>query len=382
MGGSVGRDLAILTIMRVQLSWIVLWLAACHGTDQTIARLEPKRSTSEVLSKPDETPERASHDRGAALYKRMCVVCHGASGEGYKADNAPAIGHADFLASATDDFLRRAIVSGRLGTTMSAWSDQLGGPLSDSDVDAVIGFLRSLSDRPAAKLDERPAQGDLIRGSGIFRRECTSCHGLRGMQGPDVRIGNRQLLIGATNGFLRAAIGQGRRNTRMRGFAETLGDQGIEDVVAYLRHLQDAAPLSAPPKRPPPPLPLGPVPVHPRGPAPRGFQRYPDMTSVDVVHAELKRGARLALLDARTPSDYANLHIASAVSVPFYDPAPYLDLLPRDAWLVCYCACPHAESSELAERLMAAGFQKVTVLREGLSDWVLKNFETHRGIKP
>lgn len=74
--------------------------------------------------------------------------------------------------------------------------------------------------------------------------------------------------------------------------------------------------------------------------------------------------------------------IASAVSVPFYDPSPYLGALPRDAWLVCYCACPHAESSELALKLMAAGFVKVTVLQEGLSAWIARGFATRSGTKP
>jgi hypothetical protein len=46
-------------------------------------------------------------------------------------------------------------------------------------------------------------------------------------------------------------------------------------------------------------------------------------------------------------------------------PPPSIAALPKNAWLVCYCACPHAESSELARKLLAAGFSKITVLDEG-----------------
>src|SRR5690348_5727708 len=60
--------------------------------------------------------------QGAALYKQMCAVCHGANGEGYKADQAPAIMNPEFLASVSVDFLRHAIAIGRRGTTMSAWA--------------------------------------------------------------------------------------------------------------------------------------------------------------------------------------------------------------------------------------------------------------------
>jgi cytochrome c oxidase cbb3-type subunit 3/ubiquinol-cytochrome c reductase cytochrome c subunit len=75
-------------------------------------------------------------------------------------------------------------------------------------------------------------------------------------------------------------------------------------------------------------------------------------------------------------------HIAGAVSVPFYDPDPYLDKLPKDAWLVAYCACPHAESGNLARILMTKGFTKVTVLDEGLGYWRNHNYGTHKGEQP
>ena len=52
-------------------------------------------------SRGDLTPmERHGHQ----LYGRMCAVCHGMNGEGYKADNATRLRHPDFLASATDAF--------------------------------------------------------------------------------------------------------------------------------------------------------------------------------------------------------------------------------------------------------------------------------------
>ena len=70
------------------------------------------------------------------------------------------------------------------------------------------------------------------------------------------------------------------------------------------------------------------------------------------------------------------------MSVPFYDPNPYFDKLPKDAWLVCYCACPHAESGELATKLQAAGFQKVTILDEGIGTWKAKGNPVATGMEP
>ena len=173
----------------------------------------------------------------------------------------------------------------------------------------------------------------------------------------------------------------------MPGFDVSLGAQGIEDVLATLRgwastSASETSSASAAPYVRPPPIPLGPVPLNPRGPAPAGFKPTPATTPADVIKAQLDRGAKLALLDARAPSDYLNEHIAGAVSVPFYAPEPYLDKLPKDAWLVAYCACPHAESGNLARVLMAKGFTKVTVLDEGLGYWRNHNYGTRTGEAP
>ena len=321
--------------------------------------------------------------RGADLYVRMCAVCHGENGEGYKADEAPAVGHPEFLSSVSDEFLRRAIAQGRNGSTMSAWHKDRGGPLTNADVDALIAFVHYWSKKEKVPLDERPLAGDASRGATVYAAECAKCHGPNGTSGPNVRIGDRELLSTATNGFLRHAIRFGRESTAMPGFRSKLGDPAIDDIIAHLRGLT-AAPVATPAHTPPRPgpLPLGPVPLNPKGPEPVGFKQSPENTPADVIKAQLDRGAKLALLDARAPSDYMNQHITGAVSVPFYEPDPYFSKLPKDAWLVCYCACPHAESGMLAQKLRAAGFTKVTILAEGLGYWSGKNYGVKSGPEP
>jgi cytochrome c oxidase cbb3-type subunit 3 len=322
-------------------------------------------------------------EHGAAIYARMCVVCHGTAGEGYKADNAPALAQSDFLASVSDAYLKDAISGGRLGTTMSAWGVEHGGPLVAPDIDSVVAFIRSWDTGSPAKLDESPVTGDVTRGERTYAQSCAQCHGPRGMTGPAIHIGDTAMLAGVTDGFLRYAIRKGRSGTSMPGFSSSLGDGAIEDVLAMLRSWQARTPraMHGPPARPPP-IPLGPVPLHPGGPEPAGFKVTPGTTSADVVKKELDRGAKMALLDARAPSDYTREHIAGSVSVPFYDPDPYVAALPKDAWLVCYCACPHAESGQLAQKLVTKGFTKVTVLDEGLNVWRTRGYGTHMGLEP
>jgi cytochrome c oxidase cbb3-type subunit 3/ubiquinol-cytochrome c reductase cytochrome c subunit len=325
-------------------------------------------------------PLTSTQRRGQQLYTRMCVVCHGLEGEGYAADQAPTLSHA-FLTEATDEYIRKAVADGRRGTTMSAWSIFRSGPLREVDISALVDFIRSWQSQANAKLDDRTTMGDATRGAAVFERECARCHGARGIGGPYVQLGGPELLASASNGFLRHAVTAGRPGTAMPSFEKKLGETGVEDVIALLRSWQSTTPATL---RPPSPakIPLGRVPIHPYGPEPEGFRPYPAMTGADVIKVQLERGARMGLLDARTPSDYFMEHIAGAVSTPFYEPDTFTSALPKDAWLVCYCACPHAESGQLALKLQSKGFTKVTVLDEGFRVWQTRKYPTHSGIDP
>ena len=151
--------------MRLLVPWLplrpvlqfALVLAACIAS-----------GTLECSSHGELTP---AQSHGATLYVRMCAVCHARNGDGYAADQAPALANQEFLSSVTDDYLRTAIAHGRAGTTMSAWSTDFGGPLKHDDVDAVVAFLRSWQYRPKVTLDEHPAIGDEARGGDLFARE-------------------------------------------------------------------------------------------------------------------------------------------------------------------------------------------------------------------
>ena len=68
-------------------------------------------------------------EKGKQLYATYCATCHGVSGNGYVADNAPSLRTETFLATASDVFLQAAIARGRPGTAMAAYGRALGGPL-------------------------------------------------------------------------------------------------------------------------------------------------------------------------------------------------------------------------------------------------------------
>lgn len=324
-----------------------------------------------------EGPSPASAEAGALAYERTCALCHGRSGEGYAADGATALHNQSFLATASDEFLRRSIARGRPKTTMSPWSKARGGPYEDLQIDGLVAYLRTWQSSRAVALSEGRISGDAARGATTYAANCASCHGATGLEGPNVRIANAEFLDIASDAFLRHAIVFGRPGTPMEAYGKKLTDGDVNDVVALLRSW--AKPVA--PSDVPLPGDLGPIVLNPNGPEP-AFVTGNRFTPADAIKRELDRGAAFGFLDARPPADYAESHIAGANNVPFYLGESYAFALPKDRWLVSYCGCPHAESGALLDALAKKGFTKVTVLDEGFPVWRDRGYPIRGGATP
>ncbi len=318
--------------------------------------------------------------RGKVLYDRYCGFCHGAEGKGYAADEAPALANEQLLAIASDEYLSRAISRGRPGTTMSAWSIVRGGPLFDNDVTAIVMHLRTWQKPSKTSLasDAGPPGGDAKRGEPIYAARCASCHGKEGHRGKYIELANPELLASASDAFLAASIEHGRPGTPMNAFGGKIPGSGIADLVALLRSWQK--PVDEVIVLPPKPGELTNVVINPKGPPPK-FDEKADFIPVDVVKREIDRGASVVIADARAPSDYVKAHVAGAVSVPFYEVDKYVKQIPKDRFVITYCACPHAVSVKSRDAFRGLGY-KAAVLDEGILVWRDRGYPTRGGAKP
>jgi cytochrome c oxidase cbb3-type subunit 3/ubiquinol-cytochrome c reductase cytochrome c subunit len=316
---------------------------------------------------------------GEAHYQKYCALCHGASGQGYAADQANALFNQDFLALANDGFMRASVARGRPGTSMSAWGATRGGPLDDAAVDALVAFMRSK--QTAASIDTATiavGAGKAERGQSVYAVYCADCHGKEGQGGKYMSIANPEFLAVANNGYLRQVIAKGRSGTAMTAFDGNLTAQNTDDLVALIRSWQkpiDGTPIDLPSKN------LGDPRMNPTGPDP-AFPADGRFLKVADFKKAYDAMARMVLLDARPPADYVAGHIAGAVSVPFYAVQEYFSQLPKNEWIVAYCACPHAESGAAADALVANGYTKVKVLDEGLPGWKALGLSVKTGSKP
>ncbi|RME43905.1 MAG: rhodanese-like domain-containing protein [Chloroflexi bacterium] len=114
------------------------------------------------------------------------------------------------------------------------------------------------------------------------------------------------------------------------------------------------------------------------GPEPN-FSTDSPYVSIDELKREFDRGARMIILDARPKQDYDMDHIAGAISMPFFEVEQRYNELPRDTWIVTYCACPRAEAQEAANILQQKGFTKVKVLYDGYFEWLARQYPTSKG---
>ncbi|MBU6159646.1 MAG: c-type cytochrome, partial [Myxococcales bacterium] len=161
-------------------------------------------------------PDEAQLARGQELYVQYCDFCHGDNGEGYLADNANALSNQNFLATASDDFLRSSIVHGRPGTPMSGWGRAAGGPLDDAQVADLITFIRQWQTVPSVELSETTAvEGVATRGTGVYNARCASCHGADGEGVSAVSLNNPWFHAAASDAFIEYAIVHGRPGTPM-----------------------------------------------------------------------------------------------------------------------------------------------------------------------
>ncbi len=314
----------------------------------------------------DANPQTAG---GKELYLEYCAQCHGKDLKGYVADNAPALNTTTYLESASDEFLNRSIITGRPGTAMAAYGKNLGGPLDEAAVKRIVGYLREQG--PVAKTLPISPKGDAKLGEPLYVKNCAQCHGDRTTRRDAVHLANMMFQAQAQDPFIKYAIVNGRPGTKMVSFTNVLSDAEIDHVVAYVRSLGSSEPVQIP--QLPPPTGKEPLVINPKGKEPSWKLREDKFVAVDDVQKAYKAGAKMIIIDARPPSDWMRGHIAGAVSIPYHDMAR-LDQVPKDVWVIAYCACPHHLSGIVIDELRKRGYKKAVVLDEGVNDWHRKGY--------
>ncbi|MDH3585030.1 MAG: c-type cytochrome, partial [Phycisphaerae bacterium] len=138
-------------------------------------RRNAEQNTLAQLTAP--APSEPSATMGQTLFVANCGGCHQADGNG-KPGLAPSIRNRDFLALASDQFIKTTVQKGRAGTTMVPRPD-----LPEPTLDHIIAYLRSVEVRNPVQISVDPTKkyhGDASAGKLKYTQFCGSCHGPRG----------------------------------------------------------------------------------------------------------------------------------------------------------------------------------------------------------
>lgn len=273
-----------------------------------------------------------------------------------------------------------AIQYGRTNTAMAGYAMAQGGPLETIEVDLLLKWLSESSGlEEPVNLSREPVTGDVELGSRIYTASCATCHGENGEGTSAPALGNPMLLATASDQFLRYAIAEGRDGTPMVAYKDSLGDDEIDAVTAFLRSRASGWDV------PKPAVVSVPTPdqyvLNPDGMAPEFDLRDGLYVSAAQLSAALKEGRRFVLLDARSEVAWRQTHIPGAIPVPYYkEPETFVEDLPNDdTWIVAYCACPHAASGQVISTLRKYGFKNTAILDEGVLIWTQMGYPVQSG---
>lgn len=199
-------------------------------------------------------------DRGRDI-NGTCAGCHGEFGQGGKKGEYPRL--AGQRAAHLKDQLLAFRHRTRINIPMYPYTQER--ELSDADIDDVSAYLAQI-ELPTAWPEFKPgddaltrltltekvmiiprAPGDLVRGQGLYQQECAACHGKDGMG-----RGKFPRLVGQYTAYLKKQVDafiKGERShdeVELKGILNTLKEQDVLDVLAYLTLIQSPQPAAAP----------------------------------------------------------------------------------------------------------------------------------------
>ena len=192
------KTLGVLLIVALAAFTMLFWFTDAQRRDQiAVEQEEELLHFGEIIFSEDATEPAAAG----------CARCHGADGTGGEIPNDPDGRRAPSLKTASlanklranPNYVRLAVsyggvvVSGNVNSPMPAWSAEVGGPLNEQQIEAVVALVEKWAAEAAAEAPEE-VEDTVEAGAEVYATAgCVGCHGaeLEGGVGPPLtNIGN------------------------------------------------------------------------------------------------------------------------------------------------------------------------------------------------
>jgi ubiquinol-cytochrome c reductase cytochrome c subunit len=184
-----------------------------------------------AVATPTQDEGETQVEEGRRLYEVGCASCHGERGEGI-AQRGPS------LADAGEASAYYYLSTGRMPLTDTADQPQRKDPAYEADeIDALVAYVATLGEGaplPDVDLDD----ADVAHGGELFRANCAPCHSAAGSGGA-LSYGRAAPSL-ADSEPLETAAAMRAGPGEMPVFGPDLVRPGeLDDVVRYVRYLQD-----------------------------------------------------------------------------------------------------------------------------------------------
>jgi mono/diheme cytochrome c family protein len=120
-----------------QIEDVVAFVTSLSGGRSPMAPTSTPRAVTPVPTVPGAT---GNPTNGVLLFSANCAMCHGEDGQG----RAGASLAAGFASINPQQFVRATVAQGIDNTAMPAFSQNYGGPLTESEIDDISAFIVSL----------------------------------------------------------------------------------------------------------------------------------------------------------------------------------------------------------------------------------------------
>jgi ubiquinol-cytochrome c reductase cytochrome c subunit len=167
---------------------------------------------------------------GQELFATGCVTCHGAEGQGLVGPDIRDAGSAGAHFWLTTGRMPMANAEGQAVRKEPAYDPE--------EIQALVAYVASLGSGPAIPTIDLTT-ASLQHGGELFRLNCAACHQAAGGGGALSYGRNAPSLTEATAVQIAEAVRIGPGEMPVFGEAQ-LSDEEVQDVVRYVRYLQEA----------------------------------------------------------------------------------------------------------------------------------------------